>query len=101
MPRPHRDWAPEGIYHLTVRGNNRQAIFLDDLDYQQYLLALCQCREQLPFHLLAYALMPNHVHLVFQVEENVSLSDVMQRVGKGYTQYFNGRHGRIGHLYQG
>ena len=101
MPRPYRQWVPEGIYHLTMRGNNRQAIFLGPHDYQQYVLELRRCRDVQPYRLLAFALMPNHVHLVMEVVGDSSLSDVMHRVATGYTRYFNSRHGRVGHLYQG
>jgi len=101
MPRPHRHWVPEALYHLTMRGNNRQAIFLDASDYQQYLLELRRCREVQPYRLLAFALMPNHVHLVMEVIGESSLSDVMHRAATSYTRYFNSRHGRVGHLYQG
>ncbi len=101
MPRPLRIWVPGVVYHLTARGNNRQAIFLDDLDYQQYLLALRQCRGEFSYRLLAFALMPNHVHLVFEAVEQVSLSTVMQRVSTVFAKYFNHRHQRVGHVYQG
>ena len=101
MPRLLRHWVPGGIYHITARGNNREPIFHDSVDYQQYLLQLRQCRDALPYRLLAFALMPNHVHLVFEMLLAASLSDVMQRVGKGYADYFNSRYERVGHVYQG
>jgi REP element-mobilizing transposase RayT len=101
MPRPHRFWVPGGIYHITARGNNRQPIFLDGSDYQQYLLELRRCRDELSYRLLAFALMPNHVHLVMAAFPETSLSEVMHRVATSYTRYFNGRYGRVGHLYQG
>lgn len=81
-------------------GNNRQAIFLDGTDYQQYLLELRHGRDEHPYRLLAFALMPNHVHLVMEALPDTSLSDVMHQVGKSYTHYFNGQHARVGHLYQ-
>ncbi|MBI2104505.1 MAG: transposase [Candidatus Omnitrophica bacterium] len=84
-----------------MRGNNRQAIFLDDIDYQQYLLELRRSRDEYPYRLLAFALMPNHVHLVMEALPDACLSDVMHQVGKSYTRYFNGQHDRVGHLYQG
>jgi len=101
MPRPLRHWLPGGIYHLTARGNNRQQIFFDTADYRQYLLELHQCREKHPYRLLAFALMPNHVHLVVEAVPEGSLSEAMQWLGASYTRYFNGRHLRVGHLYQG
>jgi len=94
-------WVPQGIYHLTVRGNNRQVIFLDIADYRQYLLVLHQCRAHSSYRLLAFALMPNHVHLVIQVSPDGSPSDAMHWISTSYTRYFNERHQRVGHLYQG
>jgi len=84
-----------------MRGNNRQAIFLNEVDAQRYLVELRQCRDALPYRLLAFALMPNHVHLVMEVVDEGSLSDVMHRLATGYTRYFNARYGRVGQLYQG
>ena len=101
MPRRLRHWIQEGIYHLTVRGNDRQDIFIDDDDFQQYLILLRHCRDELPYRLLAYALMPNHVHLVVQSVPGTSFSTMMQRLGSNYAQYFNRRYDRVGHLYQG
>ena len=101
MPRPYRHWAPEAIYHVTIRGNDRQHIFLDAADYRQYLLTVHQSRRKWPYRLLAFALMPNHVHLVIQVLADASPSDAMQWLNVTYTRYFNDRHHRVGHLYQG
>jgi REP element-mobilizing transposase RayT len=93
--------VPEGIYHLTLRGNNRQTLFLDAQDYQRYLQLLEIYRQRHPFHLLAYALMPNHVHLLVQALPAGALSDAMRELGPAYTRYFNARYGCVGHLYQG
>ena len=101
MARPIRRWVSDGLYHITARGNNRQPIFLDDIDYQQYLLQLREHQQDIPYRLVAYALMPNHVHLVIQIVREASFSEVMQRVAAGYTRYFNERYSRVGHLYQG
>src|SRR3989338_2402827 len=101
MSRQPRWWMPGGIYHLTLRGNNRQQIFRDAHDYQQYLLELNQCRQRYPCRVLAFALMPNHGHLVSEVVDGTSPSDTMRQLGAGYARYFNRRHQTVGHLYQG
>lgn len=100
MPRAPRRRVPEGIYHVTVRGNNREAIFADDADYQRYLQEILRCHHEHGCTLLAYALMSNHVHLVLQ-DHHISLSRYMQVLNARYTRYFNVRHARVGHLYQG
>jgi REP element-mobilizing transposase RayT len=84
-----------------MRGNNRQPIFLDPADYQQYLTELSRARQEEPHHVLAYALMPNHVHLVIEAVPDGSPSAAMQQVSVNYTRYFNVRYGRVGQLYQG
>ena len=66
MARSPRYWIPNAFYHVTVRGNNRQQIFLDATDYQHYLIELRRQLNQKPCRLLAFALMPNHVHLVLE-----------------------------------
>lgn len=100
MPRALRLRIPEGVYHVTVRGNNREAIFADDADYQRYLQEVRRCHDEHGCHLLAYALMTNHVHLVLRDHE-ASLSRYMQVLNARYTRYFNRRYARVGHLYQG
>ena len=101
MSRRARVWIPEGIYHVTVRGNNRDRMFLNVADYEQYLMDLRKHRDQWPFHLLAYALMPNHVHLVIEPSEMASFSEVMRQQSTGYARYFNRRYSHIGHVHQG
>jgi putative transposase len=88
------------LYHVITRGNRRQQIFYDDRDRQKYLELLCRLKELHSFRIYAYVLMPNHIHLLFESGE-IPLSRTMQRLGSGYTQYFNRRHALVGHLFQG
>ena len=101
MSRPPRLCFEGALYHVTCRGDNRERIFVDDADRQQYLLYLHRYRTQLGFHLLCYCLMPNHVHLVIETFSSAPISKAMLCVSTRYTQYFNKRHGRVGHLFQG
>lgn len=100
MPRPLRLEAEGAIYHVIVRGNERKAVFRDDRDRQAYLDRLIRCRERFGFRLLAFCLMGNHVHLAIE-RGPVALSRVMLALQSGYTQWFNRRHARVGHLFQG
>ena len=100
MPRFPRLKVVDGIHHVTLRGNDRQPIFLDDMDYRRYLEELDQCGRDWSCNLIAYALMPNHVHLVMQ-DRQAQLSKLMQILNARYTRYFNRRYQRVGHLYQG
>ena len=83
-----------------MRGNNRQHIFHQRADYQRYLEELSQCMTEYQCTVLAYALMPNHVHLVVQDHE-ASLSRCMQVLNARSTRYMNRQYSRVGHLYQG
>lgn len=100
MARPLRIEFPGALYHVTARGNARQDIFLDDEDRQQFLVVLGRVVSR--FHLLlhAYCLMDNHFHLVVETLEG-NLSKTMRQLNGVYTQAFNRRHQRVGHVLQG
>jgi len=83
-----------------ARGNNGQPIFKNNNDYSFFIEMLRKTKERYPFKLYAYALMPNHVHLLIEVLENPT-AVIMQSVLTGYARCFNIRHKRIGHLFQG
>ena len=79
---------------------NRVVIFLDDEDRERYLALLGKVVERHGWRCLAFCLMQNHVHLLVQTPE-ANLGRGMQRLHGVYAQYFNRRHGRSGHLFQG
>ncbi len=100
MPRNARCVLPGIAYHVTQRGSNRERVFFASSDYGTYLNLL---REHLPASktaLLAYCLMPNHVHLIAVPEEDESLAVLLRRVHGRYAQYLNARRQRCGHLWQ-
>jgi REP element-mobilizing transposase RayT len=100
MARRPRVHFPNAFYHVIARGNQRQNIFLDEKDYQRYLSYLSDYKTRYEFHVYAYALMRNHVHLLIEVEAT-PLSKIMQALQFRYTRYFNTRYGKEGHLFQG
>jgi REP-associated tyrosine transposase len=100
MARPLRLEVAGGLYHVIVRGNERKAIFRDDTDRSKYLERLASYREKFEFQLLAYCLLDNHVHLAIGTGR-APLSKIMAGQQSAYTQYFNWRHKRVGHLFQG
>ena len=100
MARPLRLDVPGAVYHVTARGNERRAVFRDDEDRDDYLARLSYYRSRFGFRLLAYCLMTNHVHLAIR-RGLFPLSRVMACLHSSYTQSFNRRHGRVGHLFQG
>jgi REP-associated tyrosine transposase len=100
MSRPLRLQFPGAIYHLTSRGNARQAIYEDDRDREQFFSILAQVVSRYGWRCHAYCLMDNHYHLVIETPQaNLALG--MRQLNGLYTQAYNRRHGRVGHLFQG
>ena len=100
MSRPLRIEFEGAVYHITSRGNARQAIFLDDEDREQFLSVLASVVERFRWVCHAYCLMDNHYHLLIETPE-ANLSGGMRQLNGVYTQYFNRIHARVGHLFQG
>ncbi len=100
MSRPPRVEVAGGIYHVIARGNERRDVFRDDEDRRLYLGRLAECRDRYEFGVLAYCLMPNHIHLAIE-RGPVPLSKVILALHGFYSQKFNLRHERVGHLFQG
>lgn len=100
MTRPLRIQFPGAIYHITVRGNAYQKIFLDKHDYLLFLETLVEVKEYCGWEIFAYSLMPNHFHLLLKTPEP-NLSIGMRELNGNYTLRFNARHKRVGHLFQG
>ena len=105
MARQLRVEFPGAIYHVTVRmlGNwkkEKNALFEDDVDRERLLLSLAERVEQHQIRLYLYCLMTNHIHLVFETPEG-NCSKFMHALSTAYTVYFNLRHERHGHLFDG
>lgn len=100
MARPLRIQFAGALYHVISRGNERRAIVRDDADRRRRLDWLRRTVETYRWRLHAFVLMTNHEHLFVETPEP-SLSAGMQYLGGSYTSYFNRRHGRSGHLFQG
>ncbi len=100
MARPIRIEYEGAVYHVTMRGNDRRAVFVNDLDRDRFLVKLSESVDLFQIRLYLYCLMTNHVHLVLGTPR-ANLSRFMQRLETAYTVYFNRRHRRCGHLFQG
>jgi len=100
MPRKPRIEIGGGLYHVISRGNNRRKIFRSHDDYLRFTSILEHQKAKLPFYLYAYCLMPNHVHLLIEMQDD-PLSRIMQRVLTSYSQYHNRKYKKIGHVFQG
>jgi putative transposase len=100
MARPLRIELAGGLYHVMSRGNERRAIVRDDADRQRRLDWLERTVETYGWRLHAFVLMTNHEHLFLETPEP-NLSAGMHLLNGSYTGYFNFRHRRAGHLFQG
>jgi putative transposase len=100
MSRPLRIEFPGAVYHVTSRGDRREAIYLDDADRSAQLAVIAQAMERFDAQVLAYCLMGNHFHLVLHTRQ-ANLSRLMRHVNGVYTQAYNRRHNLVGHLFQG
>ena len=100
MARPLRMERPGGRYHVTARGNERKSIFRADADRAHFLELLGELRERFGLRVHAYVLMDNHFHLLVETPE-ANLSRAMQWLSVSYSVWFNRRHDRSGHLFQG
>jgi REP element-mobilizing transposase RayT len=100
MPRQARFQVADTIYHITSRGDRREAIYKDDIDRQNWLRVLEDVCHLFDWRVHAFCQMGNHYHLVAETPEN-NLSAGMHRLNGIYTQRFNYRHEGSGHLFQG
>lgn len=116
-------YLPCSIYHIYNRGVEKRKIFMDDQDYkvflnylkeylsppldkpklQGYTLQLrdLQSKYYNEIKLLAFCLMPNHIHLLIRQKSKDSIKKFTQSLFTRYSMYFNKKYGRIGSLFQG
>ena len=100
MARPLRIEYPGAIYHVMARGNHRQDIVQDDHDHQELVERLELTVERYGWLMYAFVMLTNHLHLLFCTPD-ANLSAGMQFYLSGYANWFQRRHGHIGHLFQG
>jgi putative transposase len=100
MARPLRVEYPGALYHVTSRGNAREAIFFDDKDRARFLSIFSDVIKDCHWICYAYCLMSNHYHLLIETPD-ANLSVGMRQVNGIYTQATNNRHNRSGHIFQG
>lgn len=100
MARPLRIEFAGAVYHVTSRGNERRSIYRSDRDRKAFLDFLASAARRFGWSVTAWVLMSNHFHLVIQTPEP-NLSRGMQWLNGSYAGWFNARHKRSGHLFQG
>ncbi|WP_308211980.1 transposase [Neobacillus cucumis] len=100
MPRVARVKSWSGIYHVMLRGANRQEIFHEEEDCLTFLRILERYKIKSELKIFAWCLMGNHVHLLVK-EGNEPLSTTMKRIGVSFVSYYNWKYQTNGHLFQG
>ncbi|MEN6568216.1 MAG: transposase, partial [Veillonellales bacterium] len=99
MARQARQKSGTGIYHVILRGINKQVIFEDEEDRQKFLAYLQHYKMICNYAIYGYCLMDNHIHLVLKEQEE-DLSSIMKRIGVRYVAWYNRKYARCGHLFQ-
>ncbi len=100
MPRRNRVHVPGGVYHVVARGVRRERIFYEMEDYRAYLELLRRTCGRYGVGVVAYVLMPNHVHLVVRAGE-VPVGRAMQYLHGQFGRWYNRRYGYVGHVFEG
>ena len=99
MPRQARKKSETGIYHIMLRGINRQRIFEEKEDKDRFIQVISENKTKSEFKIFAYCLMSNHIHLLIQeVEEPIE--QIMKRIATKYVYWYNLKYQRVGHLFQ-
>ncbi|MBM7573294.1 transposase [Aquibacillus albus] len=99
MPRSPRRKSRNGIYHIMLRGINRQTIFEDELDKKRFLETIKRFKDSSKIQIYGYCLMDNHIHLLLRETEE-TVSKVIQRISASYVYWYNYKYERSGHLFQ-
>jgi putative transposase len=100
MTRPLRLQFAGAFYHITARGDRKAVIYQDDTDRAMWLQTLGDVCTQSNFTVYAFCQMNNHYHLLLESVDG-NLSQGMRQLNGVYSQYFNRRHGLVGHVFQG
>ena len=100
MSRPLRISYPGAFYHITSRGNEQKAVFKSKRDREKFLEYLESANQRYDAVIHAYCLMDNHYHILLETVSG-NLSKIMAHINGAYTNYFNAKRERSGHLFQG
>lgn len=89
------------LYHIFNRSHNRVAIFKNDEDYQFFINILAEYSKRFQLHIYHWIIMPNHYHLVIEINEPAKISSLMAGIGRCYVCYHHRKYRTVGHLWQG
>ena len=100
MPREARMIDKDAIYHVMCRGNNKAKIFHVGHDYRKYISNLSRYKQLYKFKIYAFALLPNHLHMLIHPTSPVELSSLMRSLNISYSVWHNRRYACVGHVWQ-
>ena len=101
MGRIKRIYYNNAVYHISIRGNNKQVILREDLDKIVFLKTLRKFKNRFKFKLFGFVIMDNHVHLVIETNDSINISKIMQAVALSYSQKFRHKYNYTGYVWQG
>ena len=101
MPRPPRQMSADGFYHVVSRGNKKAEIFHEATDFEVFMRHLLRCKRDYGISIFHYALMPNHIHLIFKPNDDTTGSRFMQKLKSGFALYYLAKYSTVGHVWQG
>ena len=99
MPRIAKKISSTKVYHIILRGNDRQDIFYDEQDYYKFFKIIKNLKIKYQYDIYAYCLMSNHVHVIIY-DKNMQLSKIIQSMAISYASYFAKKYNKEGHLFQ-
>ena len=99
MPRHARKKSKSGVYHVMIRGINRQNIFEDEEDKQRLVKTIERYKNEQTCEVFGYCLMDNHIHLLIK-ETGESISAIIKKISGSYVYWYNNKYDRYGHLFQ-
>lgn len=101
MARQKRLLFTKAVYHVCIRGNNRQYVFREKEDKISFLESLSKFKERFGFKLYGLVLMDNHPHMIIETSDSMSISKIMQAIALSYSFKFRRKYGYTGYVWQG
>ena len=101
MGRAQRIYYNNAVYHISIRGNNRQMILKEEEDKIEFLKTLDKFKGRFRFKLFGFVIMDNHAHLVIESNGLINISKIMQAITLSYSQKFRHKHNYTGYVWQG
>ena len=100
MARVSRNYIKSSFFHIMVQGINKQYIYNNDNDKEEYLKIVKEMENKSDVKVISHCVMDNHVHLVAEIKEMKELSKFMHKVNTLYAMYYNKKYDRVGYVYR-